>query len=215
MQDATREMKEMVLKKAATTDSPRRRRTRSGKKSKGARSKLDGDASAPCELKPRRLDFEEDSEAALDEDSDSPVKSDDGGSPAPRDHKDVSLEEATPEKDKVPRGDDDLFTGPFARPNSSPREKPYSAKSKKSSAEKRRKSPKPGIQFSSLPTVPPTAEELQDEEDLKNDPIMKLMDKIRENRLMSILPLNCNPNFDSIQCMHSMYYVLSSCHVCH
>ena len=197
-QDATREMKEMVLTKPSANESPRKRRPRSARKPRSSRMNPDGDVSGTSDLKPRRLEFEEDSEGAPEDECDSPLNSADVASPVIAHAEDACLQEETPAKVKVPPADDDLFTGPFAKQNTSPREKPSSAKSKHSSTEKRRKSPKAAKHFSEVPTVPPTAAELQDEEDVKNDPILKLMDKIRENRLMSILPLNCNPNLARI-----------------
>ena len=198
MQDAIQEMKDMLLAKNTSTDSPKQRRYARGKKGRRD-SALD---SVPSDsVKPRRLDFDE--EAANEDDEPELEASmgpsdDEGATPAPSSKKEVTDSDlGMGTKDTEEHQDEDLFQGPFARAKKrAPRRTESGHLS--TSAKKAKKSP---VKKAASDPASKLEEDMrQDEVDLKNDEIMKLLDKIRENRLVAIIPLDCNAILVCITC---------------
>ena len=196
LQDANRDMKEMVLTKPASADTPRKRRRRSSKAKKTPMDKTEAGDGEASSIKPRRLTFHDESDGT--EDDSFNESADEAPTPVAEKSRGRNMDDDTPAKNAVPEGDDDLFAGKFARPTTSPRATPAPASRKKNtgaSTAKPTKDPRPA---SSYPDMQAKTDEQRDEEDLRNDEVMKLLDKIRENRLVAILPLDCKKLLDCL-----------------
>ena len=178
--------------KVAPQESPRKRRRRSckAKKTSAEKSHPEPDDHVSS-IKPRKLDFEADSDGDHQENDSSPASAPCSPGAHKPDAGDVS--ESTPAKSAIPPVDEDLFSGKFARPKQSPLQRSSPSARKKAAtaaASKEGKAPKLG---SGALDVPARTEEQCQEEVPRKDEVRQLLDKIRENRLVAILPLDCKP----------------------
>ena len=210
----------MVLSSRPTVnDSPCKQKGKNPRLRRSRRKeKLSKDAPEFSDVKPKRLDFDEASDDAHVPDAEEPSHEDTDNPPETPDAKksrNQPEDKCSPKRSPLDGDDDDLFSGDFARPKLSPqiRVEPVA---KASSSRRCKKSPKKSPKKlpvqkqpdSSLPpTRPPTRSEEKDEEDIKKDEVLKLMDRIRENRLMSIIPLDCNAKLARI---HSCVFSIMS-----
>ena len=179
------------MNKQGAKDTPQKTRSRRARRSPA--SQKHGSRSGP---KPRRLDFEEESQdgpAAQEEEAEEPSDVADDSQPESsnaRDEDEVDQEQS-PGKPTVKSEDADLFKGNFARMKPTPSKSTGSARKRARKAS--RKSP------GAPPVVPqPDAATLEDEngrdeEIMRNDEVVQLLRHIKEDRLVSIIPLDCNP----------------------
>ena len=212
-------MKDMVLVKTPKTDSSRKPKSRSTRSRRPQIENVDSNDAAPSRVEPRKLDFEEnmaeepenepeekDEEASVPESDDEPC--------TPK----ASRKGNDPDKsgnvvpEQLESEDNDIFAGSFAR------KKKMTPKRAASSARKLRKSPAeksvaPAPACSGTTEAKKLEEEMiQDEIDISKDEVMKLLDKIRENRLVGILPLDCNAMLDCIQFKFVVPCLHATCH---
>ncbi|CAE7248202.1 unnamed protein product [Symbiodinium pilosum] len=190
-------MKEMVLtkysEKLAPHESPRKRRRRSckAKKTSAEKSHPEGHDQVSS-IKPRKLDFEDESDGDQHEDDSSPASA----PCSPGAHKSDAADfcDSTPAKSAIPSVDEDLFSGKFARPKQSPSQTSSpSARKKAATATASKEGKAPKLATGAL-DVPARTDEQREEDLPRKDEVRQLLDKIRENRLVAILPLDCKPS---------------------
>ena len=100
------------------------------------------------------------------------------------------VEEATPLKGSAEAEDGDLFEGSFARPASSTPKSAASLAWRASRRKLARRSPRlknPQDNVNSIENF------RKDEEDIRKDEFLKLCARLKEDRLVGIIPLDCNP----------------------
>ena len=210
------EMKDMVLVKTPQTDFSRKPKSRSTHTRRPQIENEDVNDAARSRVEPRKLDFDENmaeepenEPEEKDEDASVPESDDEPCTPmASRKENDPDKSENVVQEHLDPE-DNDIFAGSFAR------KKKITPKRTTSSVRKLRKSPAkksvaPAPACSGTTEATKLEEEMiQDEIDVKKDEVMKLLDKIRENRLVGILPLDCNAMLDCSQfkfvvpCLHA------------
>ena len=170
--------------KSSPHESPRKRRRRSCKAKKSPVEKsLPESTDQASSIKPRRLEFDEDSEGEQQEDDSGPDSP--PYSPAADKSDGADMCDSTPAKSAIPSVDADLFSGKFARPKNSPSHRSSPGTRKKGPMAATAKAPKPAKSASAAPDVPARTEEQREEELMRNDEVRQL--------LVAILPLDCKP----------------------
>ena len=184
--------------KKATVDaqSPKSKTRRTRRPSKACGDV--NDDSQPRGPDPRRLEFDDLSPAGGSKKKRSAC---DDGSESPRDSsqqwdaQEEVEEEITPVKQGFDAEDADLFNGSFSRPHGTT---PKSAGSSARKAARRKAAKRPqcnqeAMEKAAREAVNTVEEYRKDEEAFPKDEFMKLLARIKENRLVSIIPLDCNP----------------------
>ena len=189
-------MKEMVLTKSsekqAPQESPRKRRRRSckAKKTSAEKSHTEADDHVSS-IEPRKLDFEDESDGEQHENDESPASA--PCSPGAQKSDAGDFGDSTPAKSAIPSLDEDLFSGKFARPKQSPSQRSSpSARKKGATAASSKQGKAPKLATAAV-DVPARTDEQREEDLAPKDEARQLLDKIRENRLVAILPLDCKP----------------------
>ena len=196
-QDAKNEMKEMVMKKATVDAQSPKSKTRRTRRP----SKASGSVNDDSQLRgpdPRRLVFDDLSPAGG---SKKKTRARDDGSESPRDSsqqwdaQEEAEEEITPLRKGLDAEDADLFNGSFSRPaGTTPKSGGSSArKAARRKAGRRPQCDQEAMEKPAREAVNRVEEHREDEEDFRKDEFMKLLARIKENRLVSIIPLDCNP----------------------
>ena len=218
------DMKDMVLVKTPRTDSARKPKSRSTRSRRPQMENADCNEPAAGRVEPRKLNFDENmaeepenEPEEKDEDLYVPESDDEPRTPSTRGKDSRKSENVLEQHDEhMESEDNDIFAGSFARKKKmTPKRAPTSVRKPRKSPAKKSAAPAPAC--SGATDAKTLDEEMREDEiDIRKDEVMKLLDKIRENRLVGILPLDCNAMLYCIQsrllvlCFHALCSLIDS-----
>ena len=207
-----------MLVKTPPAETIRKPKSRSSRGRRLQKENLQGSDAAGSLPEPRKLNFDD---SMAEEPENEPEEKDEDASFLDSDDEprtpETSNKACQPEKvtkmveDNLQSEDDDLFAGSFARSKKLTPKRSRASSARKPRRSPAKTSPKEPAACSAAAEAQKLEQEMhQDEIDIRKDEVMKLLDKIRENRLVAILPLDCNARLCCIDldllrapCVHS------------